>query len=490
LRQIGFYKQVAEAMPFSYASPNAIPLADTLCAFLVSLILGASRFAHCDWLRFDSALHAMLGIVRFPGNDAILRFFGRFTQGRIEAFFRPLSRWLVGLLTAPAEGFSLDLESTILNREGHQEGAAKGYNPRRSGHKSHHPLLAALAAAPFILHAWLRSGNTAAGRGVIAFLTEALAQLPAGWRIRTMRADSGFFDQALLRFLEECALPYIIVARLTTQIKARLNSAQIVWREIAPGYAVGSFTAKLHGWADTRRFIVVRETEREDKDAVGRRLLNVPGYTFRIWVTNRREDPMSLWRDYNQRATIEQRIEELKNDLHVGGFCAKKFYPTEAVFLSAILAYNLLAVYQAHVTAKEGWRKPSTVRAAVFVCGAVLGRAGRKLVLRFAQNGGGLAKHRALIDKAKEVKNAIAPSRRCCRDRESRRWIGTPCHPAARGFEPGFDPTNHRQTSFKSGVRVEKTAHVGSRCAFLNCPQSKYLGLAGLTMKEAVMRAP
>jgi len=477
-------------MPFSYASPNAIPLADTLCAFLVSLILGASRFAHCDWLRFDSALHAMLGIVRFPGNDAILRFFGRFTQGRIEAFFRPLSRWLVGLLTAPAEGFSLDLESTILNREGHQEGAAKGYNPRRSGHKSHHPLLAALAAAPFILHAWLRSGNTAAGRGVIAFLTEALAQLPAGWRIRTMRADSGFFDQALLRFLEECALPYIIVARLTTQIKARLNSAQIVWREIAPGYAVGSFTAKLHGWADTRRFIVVRETEREDKDAVGRRLLNVPGYTFRIWVTNRREDPMSLWRDYNQRATIEQRIEELKNDLHVGGFCAKKFYPTEAVFLSAILAYNLLAVYQAHVTAKEGWRKPSTVRAAVFVCGAVLGRAGRKLVLRFAQNGGGLAKHRALIDKAKEVKNAIAPSRRCCRDRESRRWIGTPCHPAARGFEPGFDPTNHRQTSFKSGVRVEKTAHVGSRCAFLNCPQSKYLGLAGLTMKEAVMRAP
>ncbi len=42
---------------------------------------------------------------------------------------------------------------------------------------------------------------------------------------------------------------------------------------------------------------------------------------------------MSLWRDYNQRATIEQRIEELKNDLHVGGFCAKKFYTTEAALL-------------------------------------------------------------------------------------------------------------------------------------------------------------
>ena len=73
----------------------------------------------------------------------------------------------MGLLTPPADGFSLALDSTIFQREGQQEGAAKGYNPRRPGRKSHHPLLAALAEAPFILHAWLRSGNTAAGRSVI-----------------------------------------------------------------------------------------------------------------------------------------------------------------------------------------------------------------------------------------------------------------------------------------------------------------------------------
>lgn len=409
LRQIGFHQRISQSMPFSYASPNAIPLADTLCAFLISVILGASRFAHCDWLRFDSALHAMLGITRFPGNDAILRFFGRFTQGCIEAFFRPQTQWLVGLLTPPRDGFSLDLDSTIFNREGHQEGAAKGYNPRRPGRKSHHPLLAALAEAPFILHAWLRSGNTASGRGVIAFLQEALAQLPVGWRIRTVRADSGFCDQSLLAYLEECGMPYIIVARMTRQIKARLNSNEIRWREIGHRYAVGSFTAKLYGWKDTRRFIVVRETEREDNDAVGRRLIEVPGYTFRIWVTNRSEAPEVLWRDYNQRATIEQRIDELKNDMNAGGFCAKKFFTTEAAFLSTILAYNLLAVYQAQVTAKEGWRKPSTLRAAVFVCGAILGRVGRKLALRFSQSGGGLSKHRPLIDKAQEIKNTIAP---------------------------------------------------------------------------------
>ena len=409
LRQTGFLDQAARNLPFSYASPNAIPIAHTFTSFLLSVVVGASRFAHCDWLRFDSALHALLGFKRFPGDDAILRFFARFTQGHVEAFFRPLFRWLLALLKQPPGGFTLDLDSTIFAREGSQEGAARGYNPRRPGRKSHHPLLAVLAEAPFVLHAWLRSGNTASGRGVCAFLKEAFAQLPAGWRLRCLRADSGFFDQALLAMLEEHAVPYIIVARMTTALKARLHSSALGWRDIGKGCAVSSFTLKLHGWSDTRRFVVVRELEREDKSAVGRRLIDVPGYTFRVWVTNRAEDAATLWRDYNGRATIEQRIEELKNDMHADGFCTRKFFATEAAMLSAIFAYNLLAVYQAQVTPQSGWRRPSTLRAAVFVCGAVLGRIGRKAVLRLSQSGGGLLRHKPLIHKACAPQEPIAP---------------------------------------------------------------------------------
>ena len=56
----------------------------------------------------------------------------------------------------------------------------------------------------------------------------------------------------------------------------------------------------------------------------------------------------------------------------------------------------------------EGWRKPSTLRAAVFVCGAILGRAGRKLVLRLSESGGGLVKHKDLFDKALAAAKSIA----------------------------------------------------------------------------------
>jgi len=51
-----------------------------------AVVLGASRFAHAGWLRHDKAFHALLGVERFPGEDAIRRFFHRFTQARIEAF--------------------------------------------------------------------------------------------------------------------------------------------------------------------------------------------------------------------------------------------------------------------------------------------------------------------------------------------------------------------------------------------------------------------
>jgi len=59
LRQIGFLDQAARALPFSYASPNAIPVAHTFTAFLLSVVVWASRFAYCHWLRVDSAMHAL-----------------------------------------------------------------------------------------------------------------------------------------------------------------------------------------------------------------------------------------------------------------------------------------------------------------------------------------------------------------------------------------------------------------------------------------------
>jgi hypothetical protein len=123
-------------------------------------------------------------------------------------------------------------------------------------------------------------------------------------------------------------------------------------------YAVGEFRLKLHGWDLERRFVVLRERVRESRASVGRKLIDVPGYTFRVFVTSQAGAPAEIWRDYNRRADMESRIAELKHDLGADGFCMKQFFATEAAFRSVLLLFNLLAEFQ-RAAGLPSYREPA-----------------------------------------------------------------------------------------------------------------------------------
>jgi hypothetical protein len=397
LNRIGYQEQVSRHMPVCLNSPNAIDPSETFTAFLMAVMVGARRYAQTSLLRADRALHAVLGIKRFPTDGTIRNLFKRFTQGMVVRMYEPLWAWQVERLPQRSEGYSLDLDSTVLERYGKQEGVKRGYNPRKPGRGSHHPLLAVLGEAYFVLHGWLRSGNCSSSRGVVEFLKEALVKLPELDWIRVVRADSGFFAQELFRFLETLGLRYIVVARMSRWLKR--EAAQVEqWRALDATYSVGEFTLQLFGWDRARRFVVVREQLRDEKRSPGRKLLDVPGYTFRVFVTNLPGLPEEIWRDYNQRACVEQRIEELKTDLAADGFCLREFFATEAAFLGILMLFNLLGEFQ-RASGMSGYRQPATLRVQVFLCGAILGRAGHRTVLHLSVAWGGLETRNSLFDK-------------------------------------------------------------------------------------------
>ncbi|MBI2818256.1 MAG: transposase [Acidobacteria bacterium] len=255
--------------------PTPIDPGETYTAFLLAVVAGARRFAHTALLRADRALHVLLGMERFPTDGTIRNLFKRFTQGMMVRFYEPLWACQVERLPHRAEGYSVDSDATVLERYGEQEGVKKGYNPRKPGRGSHHPLLAVLGEAYFVLHGWRRSGNTTAGLGVVEFLKEALAKPPAkGW-IRAVRADSGFLDQALFQYLEEVGLHYIVVARMTRWLKREATQVK-QWRALEATCAVGEFQLQLWGWDRARRFVVVREQLCPEKRSPGRKLREVP----------------------------------------------------------------------------------------------------------------------------------------------------------------------------------------------------------------------
>jgi len=373
------------ALPDGRTSPNQRSVREIALSLFATVLTGGSRFSHVERLRQDEVVRTALRIEKVPSEVTLCRYFSGFRQQDVEHLTDVLwPLWSEGV--APIEGGGvLDLDSTVLERYGRQEGSLKGHNPRRHGRPSHHPLLAMLAETKQIAHVWLRSGNSGTARGVNEFLAETLARLPSAIGIRAVRADSGFFIASFLEMLEGRGLSYAIAVRANPQVRRAVAEIS-EWRSFGVGLEVGEMLYKAHGWSVPRRIVVVREEIAQRPDARGRRLFELPDYTFHFVVTSLDLAGEEVWRFYNQRAECENRLKELKTDFGASGFCLRSFFGTEAVLRLICLLFNWMVEFKTRIL---GDPKPqlATVRNRTLVLGAIRGAEARKIVLRIGARG-------------------------------------------------------------------------------------------------------
>jgi hypothetical protein len=382
-RQVGLEKALRDALPFELTSPNATDPVEIVLAFMAGVLAGSRRLAHVERLRWDESVRQMLGVKRFVSDTTLARFFRRFSAGSVATVFEQLLVWQLKLVALNED--ILDLDSTIMERYGKQEGAFLGYNPKKHRRPSHHPLLATLGSRPWIVHAWLRSGNTSSARGAEQFLEETLAMLPNASSIRYLRADSGFGIEPFLSRVEEKGLIYAVSARFTKGLK---NLASVVtdWRDLDADTAVSEVMFQAHGWTKARRVVLVRRRKKELDFVRGRELFDLPGFLFQAILTNRTDAPEDVWRFYRKHAEIETKIRELKWDYGIDGFAQKKFFATEAAFRLVCVTYNLVSLLQEKI-GRQDYQTLGTLRAQLLACGAVLGRDGKRTVLRLSLAG-------------------------------------------------------------------------------------------------------
>jgi hypothetical protein len=382
-RQVGFEAALREALPFKLTSPNATDPVEIVLAFMAGVLTGSRRLAHIERLRWDEGVRQILGLDRFVSDTTLSRFFRRFTCGSVTTVFESLLRW--ELAQVKLEGEILDLDSSVVERYGRQEGTQLGYNPKKHRRPSHHPLLATLGKRPWVVQAWLRSGNTTSASNAEQFLEETLALLPEGIKIKHLRGDSGFGIDSFLSRVESKGMSYTIVARFTKGLK-NLVAQLTDWREIAPGIAVSETMFQAHGWTRARRVVLVRQRTKERDFVRGRELFDDPAYAYQGILTDRTDLPEEVWRFYRGHAEIENQIRELKWDYGIDGFCQKKFFATEAAFRLVCVTYNLMSLLQEKM-GKTTYQTLGTLRSQLLACGAVVGRAGRKTVLRLSLAG-------------------------------------------------------------------------------------------------------
>jgi len=350
---------------------------DIVQAFLITVWTGGERFAHTAVVRFDETLRTIFGLATAPSVSTFTRFFRRFGRREVEEVFSHLSRWFWNQVSP--QTWTIDLDSSVLTRYGRQEGSARGYNPRCRGKRSHHPLMAFAAECRMVVTAWLRPGNTSDANNIENFFSEVLATLEPRHRVGLVRGDSGFCLGTLLERLEARNIDYIVVARLLPTLKRTLAGLQN-WVEMGSGVAVAEWAYHAEGWTKARRVVAVR-CRMADRPQ-GQLLLDVPGYSYAVYVTSLRLPPEQVRQLYLGRADSENRIKELLQDFAVSGFTSEKFWATEAAFRLALCAYNLMSLFRQTLLGLASKHTLSTLRTQCFAIGASLGREGKKQLLR------------------------------------------------------------------------------------------------------------
>lgn len=298
LDKIGFREQIqkCESLPVSLSN-NSYKKEVLLESFITSIWCGANRFLHTEVTRADKALGEIFGWNKTPAQDAYKRYFNKFTQSTNGQVGRHFFSYFFQNLNI--NYFTLDIDSSVITRYGEQQGAKKGYNPKKKGRNSHHPIIAFVNDAKLVANFWLRSGDTSSANNFVGFLEETLLNF-GDKKVGLVRLDSGFFQKDIMDYLELKGLHYIIAAKFTHPIQQLINQ-QDFWQKVDDGIEICDKFYQAKKWENPRRIVIVRQKIAQRPNACGRTLSLFPedeihrNYRYSAYITNQEQAATDVW---------------------------------------------------------------------------------------------------------------------------------------------------------------------------------------------------
>jgi len=360
-----------------------------LVSLLYALVLDLTRLSDTTRLKADSVFHRLVGFHGYPHQSTFSRFLRLFTVPLAQK----IGETSVSLLGKVRDdfknwtGLTLDFDSHVGTVYGNQQRAKAGYNPRKPGRKSFHPIFCFIGETRDFLWGRFRPGNRYTGQGATGFLRECLERIPGGVKSISLRADSGFFDNTFLSEVERKRIKYAVAVKLYGPIQVRLGG--ISYRDIGGGVEVGEFRYQGHKWKKERRMVVIQE---EVKEGVAKKkqpkLFELKGYSYQVIVTNIEEwSPEDVWRFYNQRACVENMIKEGMMGYGLDIAVSHYYGANVAHFFLVMLAYNLMNWFKEGVLGQRKVKRMAKwIRERFFYIPGKLIKRGRKWILNLWQD--------------------------------------------------------------------------------------------------------
>lgn len=281
---------------------------ENLLQMIYMIIAGYFEDDASDELTNDPVFKAVLNKDALASQPTVSRFFNRMDEDTLNQFLtigRILRKRVYSVQMPPA--VILDLDSTLLDAYGKQEGRAFNVHYQSNGY---HPLVCYDGLTGDLIKIQLRDGTQYSCTGVVDFLQPILDEYLNDYpSIRILlRGDSGFATPGLYKQCEENGTNYVIRLKengiLCGKASHLVDELDEITRNNKVDYAVvyGEFMCKAGPWPYGRR--VVCKVEKPENQMV---------YMYTFIVTNMDSSPEYLIKFYCKRGLMENFIKESKS---------------------------------------------------------------------------------------------------------------------------------------------------------------------------------
>lgn len=303
---------------------------------IFQIIAGYFNDNDADELASDPVFCAVLGKDSLASQPTMSRFFNRMDQDSLSQFeqiFRLLRQKIYGI--SPPENILLDLDSTLLDTHGQQEG--EGFNYHYQGH-GYHPLLCYDGLTGDLLKVELRKGTEYCGKDADLFLEPLLKEFLESYpsAMISLRGDSGFAMPGIYDLAETNGCSYAIRLKMNSTLRSLAADTEADLDELTKqnkvDYAAsyGEFLYQAGSWKYGRRVICKVEKP-----------TNQMTYLYTFIVTNLDLAPEEIIRFYCNRGRMENFIKESKNGFDFSCMSSHSMVVNAGRLMICMLAYNL-----------------------------------------------------------------------------------------------------------------------------------------------------
>ncbi len=378
----GIFEMIESDLAFESASINKIKM-NHIKTMLCGHFIGIDKLERLKLLKNDPLIREFEISVKEP--ETVSRFLSNFsfktTQMLREINFKVFKKLLS---KSGLASITIDIDSSVINVEGHQEGATKGYNPKKLGNRCYNIQFAFCDELKAYVTGFVRSGNAYTANGATELIKEIVTTLKTSDLEIFFRMDSGYFDEEIIETIESLGCKFLIKAKAYATLVSQVTASSAVFHKGINERETAELIIKLDKWKKKRRFIVSRVLKPENERAQ-LCLLEGSEYDYFFFVTNTDLESEAVVLSYEKRGNAENYIKEAKYDMSVGHLLLKSFWANEAVFQMMMLAYNLFLLFKFdYLDASEYRQQIKTFRLKYVFLAAKIIKTARSVIMKLS----------------------------------------------------------------------------------------------------------